>query len=62
MIKYSSNDLFSTVSVVCLACRYVHIQIYIYNTSYAQYLFGSTTNQALGDQGIKKWRPLVNAP
>jgi hypothetical protein len=54
MRTHSSRDLFYTVSVECLACRYVHIQLYIYNTSYAQYFFGSTTNQALGDQGIKK--------
>jgi hypothetical protein len=37
-------------------CSY-RLQLYIYNTSYAQYFFGSTTNQALGDQGINKWWP-----
>jgi hypothetical protein len=57
MRAHSSKYLFSTVYVVCLACRYVHIQLYIQNTSYFQYFFGSTTNQALGDQGINKWWP-----
>jgi hypothetical protein len=45
-----SKDLFSTLSVVCFASGDFHIQLYIKNTWYAQYLFGSTTNQALGDK------------
>jgi hypothetical protein len=57
MRTHSSKDLFSTVFVVCFAYRYVHIQLFISHTSYAQYVFGSTTNQALGDQGIKRRWP-----
>jgi hypothetical protein len=45
MRTHSSKYLFSMVAVVCLACRYVHIQLYIYNTSYAQFFLDQQTTK-----------------